>query len=317
MAFFKPLVCVALALVVWWAWPQRAWLSDPYFEEREPVTLMFEGFSELEQTEIEPSAMSVAWLGADAVNGGWSGSPVEAQAPEVELGGGDVTISGTVRGLGLESGLAVVVLERVAAGGTASATFLAGEDGQYQATGLLGGAYRIRAYVPGELASAGAQVAFVPAGSDVTADLAVSRPSDYRRVEVAQPQLWVDGRTTFSFVVGQESVDDQGRLTVAPVGGLVMRVSVLGADLLSADTVVTNQQGSGSVTVTCPSTGPVTLVLDNVAFTHRTSLGRCAVPPPPPEPEPAPGLETLEPGAESSLGQPTAPASSATNEVDQ
>ena len=102
-------------------------------------------------------------------------SPVVAQpkgaVPPLPVYGGAASLRGVVNGPDGPVGGATVRIERWVGGRSGSITINAGGDGRFGAAKLLGGRYRVRAWLQPNLAATESQVAFL--ANDGTADVTV------------------------------------------------------------------------------------------------------------------------------------------------
>lgn len=207
----------------------------------------------------------------------------------VALGPGDASLSGTVTGPdGAVSG-ATVRVERLVGREVAATDLRTDESGSWQLSSILGGPYRVRAYMPPSFGQIQPEVFFLAADERRTVSLAVSRVGENSLTGVVTPNPpVVDQVATLVVRVGNGRLDDRGVVTVYPRSGVRLVLSGLdGISLESAAADSTDGEGKVTWTFRCvtPGTFGVTLTVGN--GTTRFSLPPCvpspaSSPPPPP-----------------------------------
>ena len=149
---------------------------------------------------------------------------VDAVAADPSIEGGTSEVHGSVAGLGPDDA-ALVRLTRVTDGGENDLVVPVAEDGEWSAPGINGGRYRIRAFVPGLRATNQSAVVFVLEDQVRELELSVTTPPEDLLVEVVSDELFIGERAVVALTFGRQSVDDQGRTLIVPVGGVATRVS--------------------------------------------------------------------------------------------
>lgn len=282
-----------------WMWSARDWVTEAYTSEHESVDLQLGGLDlTAEVADAGPSPFVIA-TAPDTRDVVLVEEVAQPTASAVELGGGNTRFSGVVTevvdGAVVPAVGATVSIERVTIDGTASAQLSTGTDGSFAFTGLLGGSYRVRAYMPGVSSSGPAVVRFVADGSANDLQFALSGPNAAVSLDlVGPPEISTAAPATVAVVASAESVDQLGRFVRVPISGV--RVSLSGssaASIVSADQVFTDSGGAARFLISCDVPGIHTVrastqvVSNDPEAPSRTvasqfSLPTCVTPPPPP-----------------------------------
>lgn len=233
-------------------------------------------------------------------------APVEGTTTttEVEMGPGPAALAGRVDGPDGPVAGATVRLERLVGDASGMLDVTTGDDGTWRAGDVLGGRYRVRAWLAPELAAIEPQILFVAGNETTSVDFVVER---FRPTVVdlaVAPDPPVVGTPTNVLVrVASQVVDDTGVVRVSPRPGQAVVLGAGGSwSLLGSEVATTGSAGSVTFTLVCRSPGPqplmVTLAADEV---FPLAPPDCVAPAPPDSPPP-PSPET---SPESSLPVPT------------
>ncbi len=208
-----------------------------------------------------------------------------------------------------------VQLERHTSEGSGTLEVVTNADGYWKANDLLGGRYRVRAWVPNELATLEPSVIFIPEQSrnDEEAQTLLEKQAsgEIRREDVGfahtldfelqkvdpQPQLeLLDAGPIYRGLSGtvavhlvQRVVDAEGVIVTQPVSGASVTMSA--SSLVSLDSRTAKRTDAGGVAyygVKCNGTGQPTAVVSSGEIKKRVNLPACIAVPPPPEPKPVP-----------------------------
>ncbi len=214
--------------------------------------------------------------------------PVEEELPS--MGGGRSRMNGIVYGPEGPVAGATVRIERHTLDGFVSADVGTGADGRWSATGLRGGRYSIRAFLPGSLTSGAPEVFLLEAGDKLALDITmVSPPLGNDGVAVGQTHL-VPGEPAFiAITLGRWIVDAEGRLVRLPEPAVPLLVSGLApVSVLSSPNVTSDAGGAMNVVVECAEVGPAAVNLtgdrNGVLFAVYVELPPCSFSPPAPPP---------------------------------
>lgn len=293
-----------LAVMVVAVWQRREPVLEAYTEERPPVQFAFDGldFATGQRVDMGPSPLLVT-APSDTAD---VALPLLLGPPEVAGEGlpiGSVVFGGTVRDSLGPVPFATIRAEHHGVdpnGGSpvvSSIDVAADENGDWEVTGLGGGRWRVRAFVPEQLASTEPTVRFVAAGEAVRLDLAVAPPDAGLVLSVASPtSRELDEGATVAVSVGRRRIDTDGIVVIDPVPGASVEM-VLGASPLravSALIAVTDAGGNARFGVVCSAVGSTqaTFPVDagvELFGSVRSALTTCVPPPPPPEPDPETG----------------------------
>lgn len=233
-------------------------------------------------------------------------APVEGTTTtsEVVVGPGPATLAGRVDGPDGPVAGATVRLERLVGDAVATRDVTTAADGAWRASSVLGGRYRIRAWLAPELAAIEPQILFVAAGGAPDIVLKVERfQSTLVDLAVAPDPPPVGRRTNVAVRVSSQAVDDDGVIRVAPRPGVEVTLAGGGSWALEGTGLaVTDAAGRAVFTLVCLSPGPQPLMVTippGEAF--PLAPPECVVPPPP---------DTAPPdtGAPDTVAPPRAPA---------
>jgi hypothetical protein len=183
--------------------------------------------------------------------------------------GGDATISGTVLGPnGVVAG-ATVQAARVVGAVEATVTTTAGAGGTFSLTGLLGGEYRIRAWLAPTLALTTPQVFFLPEGQEDRTSLQLTSFTGTAVVGVIDPAPpTVDQPAALAIQVTGTVVGPDGVVRNPLTAGAVVELTNgPGWLVLGANPVTTAANGEATFTVACvnPGTQPIDATVNGQA----------------------------------------------------
>ncbi len=285
----KLILGIAMIASLAMMWAERDRVVSAYVDDAPPVDLRLDGIDlATSLTEIEPSPYTIA------VRPDLRREPVvvldsTARAvPPTELSGGSTTMTGFV--LGPEGPVvgATVRLERHTAAGIAAIDTTTDDLGNWSATGMAGGRWRVRSFVPNLWTSGAAVVQFVADGDQVRVDSVVSAAPLAPLIELVGPEETITGFAyTYAVTVGIRRVDEQGRILVVPATGAEVRAVATTSALTSNDVVAADAGGAARFLLTCGPLGTPTLNLavTTTGVTHSTAVALApCVPEPPPEP---------------------------------
>jgi len=175
---------------------------------------------------------------------------------------GRAHLAGTVNGpQGAVPG-AVVRIERVIGGQSQVLDLLTGPDGRYDAPGLGGGRYRVRAFLAPTLAQPTGAVFFLRTDEERVVDLAMEAFGDRPAISFAfapDPPL-LDQAVNVAVRVTGRLVDPDGLVRTQSAGGALVTVSAAGGmQATSSATSTTDGDGQSFHTFRCSSTTPTQL----------------------------------------------------------
>lgn len=220
--------------------------------------------------------------------------------PGVPVRGGTATITGLVRGPDGPVPGAIVQLERFLGDRVGTAQVQAGPDGRFRAGDLLGGRYRVRAWLAPTLAAVEAVTAFLPADRG-TADVElVAQRFDQLnfQADVDVAGLVVGEVARVRGLLTRQAVDANGIVVGEPQPSVEVRLD-LGAGLTLAgggNPGRTDAAGFVSWPVRCTQPGGWTAVLTSAVATASAAVPGCVPVPTTTVPPPTSAPTTTVPG---------------------
>lgn len=211
---------------------------------------------------------------------------------EVVVGPGPATLEGRVEGPDGPVEGATVRLERLVGDSSAVLDVSTGPDGGWQAPGVLGGRYRVRAWRSPDLAMIEPQILFVDAARPGALTLVLERLQALAiDTALAPDPPQVGTRINLLVRISSQIVDDEGVVRATPQSGVAVTLGT-GSGWTAEPPVEANTDVDGSVTFTlvCRAAGPQALMV--------TLPGTVAPPPgspPPGSPPPPPQVFSLNP----------------------
>lgn len=266
-------------------WTNLDWVERAYTEDPAPIDFSSDGIDlTFERTEIGPSPFAfVALERGPSVELHWLPS---APPPTVAIRGGRSSLYGDVTGPEGPLPGATVVVERHTTGGKAVERLYADEFGHWELAGILGGRYRVRAFVPNEFRSVSSGVTLLAAGAsmDMSMSLSAFAPATDLSL-VGGVTSYPGGVQTLAVVVSVTRVADEGRVLTVPVASTPVVVSVAGtSQLITSSSVLTDSGGAARYSIRCDRPGGVTVTATSELITRSFAIPDC-IPEPPPEPE--------------------------------
>jgi hypothetical protein len=179
---------------------------------------------------------------------------------------------------------ATVRLERFVGDQGGFADVTTDDGGRYNADGVYGGKYRVRAWQRPDLATTEPQVAFVVDSPDATVNLDIGvEKHDTKRLQVAlsvgDPRLGVP--VTLLVLHDQEDVDENGIVRGKPIPNVPIDLSLTdGIDLDDSTPTpqTTGTDGFARFTITCTSTGAHDVTVSGDDTSATVTLPACLAP---------------------------------------
>lgn len=221
----------------------------------------------------EPESMPVSTTSTTALTdfSGVALAPVEGvtTTSQVVVGPGPSTLAGRVEGPDGPVDGAIVRLERIVGDVSANLDVLTGPDGVWQAPGVLGGRYRIRAWRSPDLAMIEPQILFVEAAGPPALALAVERFQALTiDTALAPDPPPVGTRVNLLVRISSQIVDDEGVVRATPQSGVAVALGTgSGWTSQSPAEVSTDIDGSVTFTLICrtPGAQPLMVTLPGMA----------------------------------------------------
>ena len=280
------LACTALivfALVS--MWNHREWVTSAYTADPEPIGFDADGIDlSFQATGLGPSPFAIVTAPATDRVALPRVAPAAAVS-DISIGGGTSTLTGTVFGPDGPAAGATVVIERFVGSQRAEVRLQADEFGAWLLKNALGGAYRVRAFVPNAYVSPPAEVLFLTVGSSTELSTVLGLHVPTTRVSLSGGVERYPGQDqTVAIVMATTVVDGEGRLVEVPLANTPVRVTIVGpGTLLSSDEALTDGGGAARFLVRCDGLGAIKIQA-TAEQTLLTSVLPACVPEPPPEP---------------------------------
>ncbi|MCU0269464.1 MAG: carboxypeptidase-like regulatory domain-containing protein [Acidimicrobiales bacterium] len=208
-----------------------------------------------------------------------TGKPRPAEdEPPLPVYGGRARLSGTISGPDGGVGGAVVRLERFVGDEVGTVEVTANGSGAWEAAGLLGGRYRVRAWRTPNLATLESQTTFLAESDDVRLDVALQRRDGQglqAALDVADPKV---GRTvTVRALLTQESVNGNGIVEGVGVAGTQLELALQGGYrfVSSGATATTGGDGFATWQVACTTPGTHGITVSGAGLTTSVTLPAC------------------------------------------
>ncbi len=180
---------------------------------------------------------------------------------------GTASLRGTVLGPNGPVAGAVVGIDRLVGDAVASGYVNSAADGSWEAVGLLGGRYRVRAWAVPDLSQVEATLVFVPSTGDPLAplELRLEPIGRYVAEAVVAPDPPVVGRPANLVVrLSRRQIDSDGFVRTTPQAGATWRLVAEGKWTLQSGTSVGDAAGRTTYRLVCeaPGTQPIAIVFE-------------------------------------------------------
>jgi hypothetical protein len=197
-----------------------------------------------------------------------AGVPGRTTTTAARMGPGQAGLNGTVAGPDGPVAGAVVHLERIVDAGTAMVDIRTNQDGTWQAPNILGGRYRLRAYLAPELALVKPSVFFLGGTEKKSLAITLQRYTGLvATASIAPAPPFVDEPANLAVRVATQSVDEGG--VVRTVGSSGLAVQLVGSGqwrVESPNPTITDVDGTAYWQVRCRSAGvqPLAVLVNDV-----------------------------------------------------
>jgi hypothetical protein len=216
-------------------------------------------------------------------------SPVVAQpkggsTPPLPVTGGAASLGGVVEGPDGPVGGATVRIERWVGGRSGSITLTAGADGRFGASNLLGGRFRVRAWLQPNLAARQSEVVFLANDGSGRVTVELDRfEGQQLQANLDLTAINVDDTAHIRALFTRATVDDDGIVVGAPVpGARIQLTSPAGLSISGDNPATTNDGGLATFTVKCDREGAYTVSLTTEGASTSYTLPTCGPKPAPP-----------------------------------
>lgn len=296
MRSVKAILFAALVFGLFSLWSNRDYVIDAYREPAESQQVTLSGVdlavtrSRLGQSPfVIPAAPDTRVEPPPAL----AFAPSADQYPVVPLAGGDVNLSGVVTGPDGPVEGASVEIQRHTADGVAQRTVSTDENGAWEATGLVGGRYRVRAWLSGVLAMGASEVAFLTEDDSRQYEFELWGIDPSPELElVTNEALYLNIPTTMAVVYTRPVIDDRGVVVATPVPAQPIVVSASQAVTIFSDsTDITGVDGVARFAIVCTQLSGEGAFNTGVVIARAGELVQtfpmppCVLPPEPEEPE--------------------------------
>jgi hypothetical protein len=198
--------------------------------------------------------------------------------PPLPVQGGEATITGQVTGPDGPAKGVTVRLQRIVGDRSGTYDVRTGSNGRFDARGLLGGRYRVRAFLPPDLASIESQLTFVAEDQTVDLRVGIERHDALVLQAAADSPGWtVGGRIGLRVLLLRESVDGDGIIRGEPIPSAQVLASMPGGVRLITDLPgITGQDGAVTLVTECVTAGqPGPVAVTSAETSVSASLPRC------------------------------------------
>ena len=204
--------------------------------------------------------------------------PGKAQpVPPIPVRGGQAVVEGTVNGPGGPVPGATVRIERWVGDASGALTTTTDGAGHFGAAGLLGGHYKVRAWLQPSLATFDAATGFVPYNGTLQVNVVMEQHDAYH-VQLAPTASTATVGNGFGVValVSQEQVDANGVVVDAPVAGVPAKLSTdRSIKIDGANPAKTGGDGLASWVLTCQTSGSFSADVTTPRGKASASLPTC------------------------------------------
>ena len=257
MRLVKAILCATIAVGLFSMWSNRDYVIDAYEEQPETQQITLSGV-DLAATRSDhgqspfviPAAPDTRIAPPPALA---LTAPDDDDFPAVPLVGGSVSLSGVVLGPDGPVAGASVEVQRHTADGIAFRVLTANEDGQWRLSGLLGGRYRVRAWLPGVLAMGSSEVAFLAEDDTKRFEFSLWGIDPSPGLElVTNEEVYVGVPATAAVVLSKPIIDDRGVILTTPIADTPIIASVSqNMSVLSGPTQSTDAEGVARFVIVC------------------------------------------------------------------
>ena len=232
---------------------------------------------------------------------------VDPEPAPVTVDGGEATLDGVVTGPEGPVSSAVVRIERHTSEGSATVDVTADALGRWSVTGLAGGRYRIRAFVPQRYTMTTSVVRFLGHDERLRLELIVGPVDASPQMAFAhRGDLYVGLTGTVAVTVTSRRVDAEGLVVVYGVAGQPVTLTAGSAVTITPGASTTDTDGVARFVVRCDQQGTWPATAEATGLTTSYVLPPCRpVPAPTPSPEAGPRSDPggpADPGGEPEPG---------------
>lgn len=280
----KVLLGIGLVAGLGLMWANRHFVVDAYGDDDGAAPALHLGGVDLdlELTATSPSPYLVG--GAPDTRslpaGPAAGAPSSSTGPVPRIDGGSSELSGTVSAPTGPVPLATVRVERHTENGIATVDVQSDELGRWSLPGIVGGRYRVRAWVVGLHTMNGSQVLFLNENEAETLDLPI-RPIDpgpqLSFTHMGDIHLGLTGTVAAS--VTTRTIADDGLVYVSGVAGAVVTLTPTPGVTVSPTPAVTDSSGVARFVLRCHRVGSASAVVQYENRRATFTLPNCVEPP--------------------------------------
>ena len=261
---------MALAGLVIWA--NRSFWVDAYLGEREPVDLTI---GSLDLSFRADAAGPSPFQLQDVPNTRHVELQVlgttQTRGERVTVKGGNSKLAGIITGPSGPLEGAEVVVQRFTNAGAAVVRTKTNSEGRWQVSGVHGGRFRVRAFVPGRFASAGSEVFFLAGGETKRHNVNLAKPTEEPIVRgIVIGDAHVGGAGSAMVFVANREIDDDGKIRQVAAAGVEVSLLVDGVAVIltSPELTATGPYGFARFAFDCPgeSTGDVQAIVAGKSY---------------------------------------------------
>lgn len=256
MRLVKAFLFIAIAFGLSVLWSSRDYVIEAYQERPEGEQITLSGVDlAITRSTIGQSPYVVPAAPDSRVEPvpALAFSDVDDEFPEVTMAGGTARLAGVVTGPDGPVADAMVEIQRHTTDGVAVRRLSTGQTGEWRAPNLLGGRYRVRAWVPGILAMGGSEVIYLAEDETHRFEFALWGIDQTPSIElVANEELYLGVPGTVAVSITRPLIDDRGVVVTTPVADAPVTISVAQtASVLSTTEQATGADGVARFVIAC------------------------------------------------------------------
>ena len=276
-------------------WTNREFVTEAYQVTENPMQVRLSGVDlQVNPTDVGPSPFAVP-VSPDTRRSALPvvapAGPEEKEAVEIEMTGGKARLTGTVSGPDGPIAGATVGIQRVTSEGVGELQVPTNGEGKWAVDRMLGGTYRVRAWIPGISTTGGSEVRYIEEDEKAEFAFTILAVDPTPSIEfVHGGAIYAAHSGSVAMVMTSRAVDENGVIVTSPMAGALVTVqTTFGVNVASSPIQLTDANGTASFTLTClgvSSGGTITATSGVISQTFGLPDCRAIPEPEPVLPEP-------------------------------